>query len=474
MIDSLDTLILMGATDRVDRVIDFVSRIDWRSTNFSVIFFETTIRHLGGLLSSYALTKRPALLQQATRLGDVLFEALMRQPNRFPPRGVNLMTGETKNAPWTRQGSILADIGSVQMEWATLSAMTGDPKYFSAVSHIHRFLRENSQTTPGLYPIAVDAQGKPTSGLISVGSCADSFYEYQLKLFLLFGRRLSSVPTQELSMWNESSHAIIDRLYQEMALISDDQVQLIAFLGDLANGQSRMVDQRADHVSCFAGGLFALSASLFSRSAPRNDLERHLAALNETHLHVAQSLAAGCMHAYRSTKTGIGPESFAWTLPSTIQTPEEWAEFKATIKFHVLPSSPPPKSLRLGSLNSSWVTVRDSRYLLRPELIESLFYLWRTTKLPVYREWAWDIFESLQSNCRTENGGFSALRSVNAANVSKDNLQDSCESFFFAETLKYMYLIFSPDELLPLDRWVFNTEAHPLPVILSGELDHLI
>ena len=38
-------------------------------------------------------------------------------------------------------------------------------------------------------------------------------------------------------------------------------------------------------------------------------------------------------------------------------------------------------------------------------------------------------------------------------------------SFFLAETLKYLYLLYADDTLLPLDQWVFNTEAHPLPVI---------
>ena len=39
------------------------------------------------------------------------------------------------------------------------------------------------------------------------------------------------------------------------------------------------------------------------------------------------------------------------------------------------------------------------------------------------------------------------------------------ESFWLAETLKYFYLLFEDDPtVLPLDQWVFNTEAHPLPV----------
>lgn len=46
----------------------------------------------------------------------------------------------------------------------------------------------------------------------------------------------------------------------------------------------------------------------------------------------------------------------------------------------------------------------------------------------------------------------------------RSNLRDSMESFFLAETLKYLYLLFSDEHVLPLDEWVFNTEAHPLPV----------
>eukprot|EP00252_Welwitschia_mirabilis_P007296 TRINITY_DN1853_c0_g1_i3.p1 TRINITY_DN1853_c0_g1~~TRINITY_DN1853_c0_g1_i3.p1 ORF type:complete len:101 (+),score=19.16 TRINITY_DN1853_c0_g1_i3:148-450(+) len=39
------------------------------------------------------------------------------------------------------------------------------------------------------------------------------------------------------------------------------------------------------------------------------------------------------------------------------------------------------------------------------------------------------------------------------------------QSFFLAETLKYLYLLFSPPSVIPLDQWVFNTEAHPLKIV---------
>ncbi|KAL6496881.1 Mannosyl-oligosaccharide 1 2-alpha-mannosidase mns2 [Orobanche gracilis] len=43
----------------------------------------------------------------------------------------------------------------------------------------------------------------------------------------------------------------------------------------------------------------------------------------------------------------------------------------------------------------------------------------------------------------------------------KDNMM---QSFFLAETLKYLYLLFSPPSVISLDEWVFNTEAHPLKI----------
>ena len=54
------------------------------------------------------------------------------------------------------------------------------------------------------------------------------------------------------------------------------------------------------------------------------------------------------------------------------------------------------------------------------------------------------------------------MKDVFQPNPPKDNVQ---QSFFLAETLKYLYLLFSDDSVIPLDQWVFNTEAHPLPVM---------
>lgn len=69
--------------------------------------------------------------------------------------------------------------------------------------------------------------------------------------------------------------------------------------------------------------------------------------------------------------------------------------------------------------------------------------------------------QALEKYCRVENG-YSGLKDVYNSNSAKDDVQ---QSFFIAETLKYLWLLFSDDDVLPLDQWVFNTEAHPFPLI---------
>jgi mannosyl-oligosaccharide alpha-1,2-mannosidase len=100
-------------------------------------------------------------------------------------------------------------------------------------------------------------------------------------------------------------------------------------------------------------------------------------------------------------------------------------------------------------------------YILRPEVIESYFILWRLTHDPRYRRWGWEAVEAIEKNCRISTGGYSGLHNVANVLPTHDDVQ---QSFFMAETLKYLYLLFSDDSLIDLDQWVFNTEAHPLPI----------
>ena len=100
-------------------------------------------------------------------------------------------------------------------------------------------------------------------------------------------------------------------------------------------------------------------------------------------------------------------------------------------------------------------------YLLRPEAIETWMYLYRVTKQEKYREWGWNVFKSIRRWCKVADGGYSGLKSVLEVPPKFDDLQ---QSFWFAETLKYLYLLFSDDDTVNLDAWVFNTEGHPFKI----------
>jgi mannosidase alpha-like ER degradation enhancer 2 len=96
------------------------------------------------------------------------------------------------------------------------------------------------------------------------------------------------------------------------------------------------------------------------------------------------------------------------------------------------------------------------KFFLNPEIIESAYYLYRKTNDPHYLEMGKVFFDSLRAYCRVE-AGYAQLASV----ITKEK-SDRMESYFFAETLKYLYLLFAPPETLDFDKVIFNTEAHPI------------
>jgi len=95
------------------------------------------------------------------------------------------------------------------------------------------------------------------------------------------------------------------------------------------------------------------------------------------------------------------------------------------------------------------MTVTYPGYPLRPEIIESAYYLHEKAMGRTF-------FDAIRANCKTENG-YTILKNV----VTKEK-GDLMPSYFFAETLKYLYLLFTPHPKVDLQHWVFNTEAHPL------------
>jgi hypothetical protein len=97
-------------------------------------------------------------------------------------------------------------------------------------------------------------------------------------------------------------------------------------------------------------------------------------------------------------------------------------------------------------------------YILRPESLESDFYLYRFTKNDKYLWEGKYMVDAVLDHCKNDVG-YASLK-----NVKTFEKMNSMESFFFGETLKYAYLIFAPESALDLKKVVLTTEAHPFHI----------
>ena len=100
--------------------------------------------------------------------------------------------------------------------------------------------------------------------------------------------------------------------------------------------------------------------------------------------------------------------------------------------------------------------ITSPAYHLRPEIVESTYYLYRYTKDEKYLRMGEQLWRDFVKHCRTEDA-YAALKNV----VTKEK-NDSMQSFLFAETFKYFYLLFAPPSTLDFEKVIFNTEAHPI------------
>jgi mannosidase alpha-like ER degradation enhancer 2 len=98
----------------------------------------------------------------------------------------------------------------------------------------------------------------------------------------------------------------------------------------------------------------------------------------------------------------------------------------------------------------------NAGYPLRPEIVESTYYLYHYTNDEKYLRMGKTFFDDFVKHCKTDVG-YAGLKSV----VTREK-SDSMQSFLFAETFKYYYLLFAPAKTLDFKKVVFNTEAHPI------------
>uniref|UniRef100_H2T426 alpha-1,2-Mannosidase n=1 Tax=Takifugu rubripes TaxID=31033 RepID=H2T426_TAKRU len=399
IIDSLDTLYIMGLMDEYNDAKEWVKTSLDLNSNGEASLFEVNIRYVGGLLAAYYLTGEEVFRSKVLELGEKLLPAFST-PTGIPRGVINLGSGTSWSWGWASAGSsILAEFGTLHLEFVHLTELSKNPIYTEKVMNIRKLLNK-IEKPHGLYPNFLSpVSGNWVQHHVSIGGLGDSFYEYLIKSFLMSDKTDGDAK----KMYYEAMEAIEANLVQKSP----------GGLTYMAEWRGGILDHKMGHLACFSGGMIGIGAD---DGAPEK---------RQHYLDLAAEITHTCHESYSPTK--LGPEAFRF---------DDGGEATAT-------------------------RLNDRYYILRPEVIESYMYMWRLTHDPKYREWGWEAVQALEQHCRVEFG-FSGIRDVYTTAVSHDNMQ---QSFFLSETLKYLYLLFSDDDLLPLEDWVFNTEAHPLPVI---------
>jgi hypothetical protein len=419
MIDALDTIVLMDLQDLLPKCDEHIKDLDFvRDKMISV--FETTIRYLGGLISAYDLTGNKLYLKKAEELSELLLYAF-ESPSGLAYHETNTKSGKSANAGWVGMASILSEIGSIQLEFKRLALITSNQALYDTMSANILLLRtrqeqahvENPNIIPkGLYPVKlkIDDGIFMTSSKITFGGLADSFYEYLLKQYLLTGQK----EHQYLEWYLDSINSMIKYLSRDIIYGN----QTYTFITEMTNGEQVM---DFEHLTCFVPGMIALGTQQVA------NLTTYPREMRDDHWKFADQVLRTCIMLYDTQPTGIAPDSVRFT--------------------------------------DNGFTVTNPSYYLRPETIESLFYFYHITGDQKYRDIGWRIFQNILKYCRTPSA-FSGLKDVTKIPALQNN---SMQSFFLAETLKYFYLLFSNNNnnKLPLDQYVLNTEGHPFKITKS-------
>ncbi|KAH6604643.1 endoplasmic reticulum mannosyl-oligosaccharide 1 [Trichoderma cornu-damae] len=231
LVDALDTLWIMGLKDDFFLAVKEVAVIDWAKPRD-----DKAVRPVRG---DDPIPRRAAC--RAVELGDAIYAAMSAAAG-----------------------------GTLGMEFTRLSQITGDPKYYDATERIKRFFRrfQNDTSLPGMWPAMQNyREEQMVESRYTIGAQADSMYEYLVKMHPLLGGGARSRRTKT-SSWAGNA---------------------------LAAGRGN-VEHVAEmhHLTCSAGGMYALAGKLFARG---------------DYVDVGSRLAAGCVWAYGSFPSGIMPEA---------------------------------------------------------------------------------------------------------------------------------------------------------------------
>lgn len=404
LIDALDTMWILGQKQEFEEAKKWVIDELNLGKSVDVNLFETTIRILGGLLSVYNLTGDQVFLDKASELGDRLMPAF-NTPSKIPYSDVNIGLGTAHPPRWTSDSTV-AEVTSIQLEFRELSRLTKKDKYQAAVDDVMKQIHRLEGKKDGLVPMFINTNSGKFShlGVYTLGARADSYYEYLLKQWIQGGRKEADL----LEDYLQAIEGVTKNL------IRKSEPNKLTFVGELSHNQ---FSPKMDHLVCFLPGTLALGV-------------HH--GLSANHMKLAKELIETCYQMYAQIETGLSPE---------------------IVYFNLNPH------------NDKDVEVKpaDRHNLLRPETVESLFYMYRFTRDKKYQEWGWEIFQNFNKYTRVDTGGYTSINNVQSSENPEP--RDKMESFFLGETLKYFFLLFSDEfNLISLDKYIFNTEAHILPI----------
>lgn len=547
LVDSLDTLFLMKRKQEFQKAVKFISSMNFKqSFREDIPLFENVIRVLAGLMSGYELSEEAILLQSAKDLAELLMEAF-DTPNHMP-----LLYYQWKDEiqnKFAAKDASLAEVGSLSLEFSRLTQLTKDNKYFDAITRITKaFETSNNEgfLMSGLYPNRLDISGcniladsdieqgvhlnnpkvikairggqyvhclltgtiQPMGDVnqkYSVGGLSDSFYEYLPKMYHLLRGGDSKHAATYKDLYLKALKEIKEYMVFKPRIPDNKDILFISSIS--ANKRPNLKDTGEDtieihqefdmeHLSCFAGGMFALGSRLFDIP---EDME------------LAGNITYGCVDMYRRMK--IMPE-ILWVdkekSPTDVfdekkrlalinpnssldntkgsasvnekrskSTAREKNEGSTTLRKVIIDKKPNTNLPKQQVLSNGekiwpvgnvydqpiWVNKLDSKYILRPEAIESVFYMYRITGDSKWRELGWMMWENIENFCQSPSGEFASMLDVTKvgrnADGNDENFVDVLESFWFSETLKYFYLLFEDVSVWSLDEFVYNTEAHP-------------
>lgn len=362
--------------------------------------FETVIRLLGGLLSAYDMSGDKALLDIAEDLGDRLVGVFDGERSGIATNWATLPMTHPRTI--ISEHVVLAEAFSNLIELGALGIRTGREEFQLKAEAGPRFLHARNGQSYLVGESVARATGR-IRGKSTIATSVDSYYEYLLKYWILTGKTDDH--------WRDRWVNSVDEALRDLVL----EVGEYKFVGTRRKN-SKLISPEVTHLGCYYPGNVALGVLSGAVTGEKAD----------EYLGFATGMMATCMELYSSTETGLGADS--------------------------------------GAMNNATgkLSVNSGQYFQRPEVVESLFYMWRATHDERWREMAWAIAQTIERYCRVDCG-YTGIKDVTVSDPDKIEYDDVQQSWFLAETLKYLYLIFEDDSKIDIAQgWVFNTEAHPV------------